>query len=122
MTSSWAFRCQENIRTNLGDHETTSAANARIRRSGRPRHGSAPTAVEEKRSPRRDLPNRPQHQLHEFLHGVLLLLRVLPPARRERRLHPAVRGDRSEEHTSELQSRVDLVCRLLLEKKKQVST
>src|SRR5438105_12164056 len=27
-------------------------------------------------------------------------------------------GLRSEEHTSELQSRVDLVCRLLLEKKK----
>src|SRR5438105_6241456 len=27
--------------------------------------------------------------------------------------------DRSEEHTSELQSRVDLVCRLLLEKKKK---
>src|SRR5699024_11612995 len=29
-----------------------------------------------------------------------------------------VRADRSEEHTSELQSRFDLVCRLLLEKKK----
>src|SRR5207247_11453610 len=29
-----------------------------------------------------------------------------------------VGADRSEEHTSELQSRVDLVCRLLLEKKK----
>src|SRR5438105_11394053 len=28
------------------------------------------------------------------------------------------RSSRSEEHTSELQSRVDLVCRLLLEKKK----
>src|SRR5207247_3433858 len=28
---------------------------------------------------------------------------------------------RSEEHTSELQSRVDLVCRLLLEKKKTVN-
>src|SRR5437868_15367935 len=28
---------------------------------------------------------------------------------------------RSEEHTSELQSRFDLVCRLLLEKKKQFS-
>src|SRR5438067_9946716 len=28
-------------------------------------------------------------------------------------------GGRSEEHTSELQSRFDLVCRLLLEKKKQ---
>ena len=29
------------------------------------------------------------------------------------------RGARSEEHTSELQSRRDLVCRLLLEKKKK---
>src|SRR5438105_8414939 len=29
------------------------------------------------------------------------------------------RRQRSEEHTSELQSRVDLVCRLLLEKKKK---
>src|SRR2546421_7900527 len=29
--------------------------------------------------------------------------------------------DRSEEHTSELQSRSDLVCRLLLEKKKKTS-
>src|SRR5699024_12312804 len=29
-------------------------------------------------------------------------------------------GRRSEEHTSELQSRFDLVCRLLLEKKKKV--
>src|SRR2546428_10105972 len=28
--------------------------------------------------------------------------------------------DRSEEHTSELQSRSDLVCRLLLEKKKNI--
>src|SRR5438105_11943856 len=31
----------------------------------------------------------------------------------------ALIGYRSEEHTSELQSRVDLVCRLLLEKKKE---
>src|SRR5216684_3159967 len=29
-------------------------------------------------------------------------------------------GARSEEHTSELQSRLHLVCRLLLEKKKQI--
>src|SRR5699024_11421417 len=29
--------------------------------------------------------------------------------------------DRSEEHTSELQSRFDLVCRLLLEKKKKTT-
>src|SRR3712207_7060651 len=31
-------------------------------------------------------------------------------------------GDRSEEHTSELQSRQYLVCRLLLEKKKKATT
>src|SRR5687768_18062419 len=30
-------------------------------------------------------------------------------------------GRRSEEHTSELQSRLHLVCRLLLEKKKQIN-
>src|SRR5438105_11484839 len=36
--------------------------------------------------------------------------------RRSRRVKVA---KRSEEHTSELQSRVDLVCRLLLEKKKR---
>src|SRR5690349_23423858 len=33
----------------------------------------------------------------------------------------AVSDDRSEEHTSELQSRRDLVCRLLLEKKKTIT-
>src|SRR5690606_41758936 len=32
---------------------------------------------------------------------------------------PTLRGLRSEEHTSELQSRENLVCRLLLEKKKK---
>src|SRR5690625_6691024 len=37
-----------------------------------------------------------------------------PPSRPERR------ADRSEEHTSELQSRGHLVCRLLLEKKKKI--
>src|SRR5438105_10952677 len=46
-----------------------------------------------------------------------------PPWRRPRRsasAAPAKKATppRSEEHTSELQSRVDLVCRLLLEKKK----
>src|SRR5438105_11436051 len=38
--------------------------------------------------------------------------------RATRKAHLALRH-RSEEHTSELQSRVDLVCRLLLEKKKK---
>src|SRR3712207_7157970 len=40
--------------------------------------------------------------------------RSLPPVRR--------RAGRSEEHTSELQSRQYLVCRLLLEKKKKTTT
>src|SRR5687768_18418016 len=39
-----------------------------------------------------------------------------PPPRGPPR--PAARTSRSEEHTSELQSRLHLVCRLLLEKKK----
>src|SRR2546429_4161648 len=34
------------------------------------------------------------------------------------RFHIEARAQRSEEHTSELQSRLHLVCRLLLEKKK----
>src|SRR5256885_7962729 len=43
-----------------------------------------------------------------------------PPSRRCSRPSPACRegGHRSEEHTSELQSPCNLVCRLLLEKKK----
>src|SRR5436305_4858784 len=40
------------------------------------------------------------------------------PQRRERGLHGHLQHHRSEEHTSELQSRPHLVCRLLLEKKK----
>src|SRR5690349_1523741 len=61
--------------------------------------------------------------------GVLLLLAWAGDVAAERRRQAAVRaaepaaaepepGARSEEHTSELQSRRDLVCRLLLEKKK----
>src|SRR3712207_7624460 len=43
-------------------------------------------------------------------------------ARLELPFHGAALGGRSEEHTSELQSRQYLVCRLLLEKKKQPPT
>src|SRR5438067_9186535 len=42
--------------------------------------------------------------------------RASPPVRLNRA--PTRRALRSEDHTSELQSRFDLVCRLLLEKKK----
>src|SRR5216683_4434277 len=45
-----------------------------------------------------------------------LICPSLTASRPYRRLHARVR---SEEHTSELQSRSDLVCRLLLEKKKK---
>src|SRR2546422_3451831 len=54
------------------------------------------------------------------------LFRSLPPPCRSWLACPAsawpvllVPGNRSEEHTSELQSRLHLVCRLLLEKKKK---
>src|SRR6266536_4817393 len=43
---------------------------------------------------------------------------IARPRLRTRR-RPGIAPGRSEEHTSELQSRVDLVCRLLLEKKKK---
>src|SRR5206468_8835911 len=55
-------------------------------------------------------------------HRVRLAARVFPVKRREPPLgcvQPSTMMRRSEEHTSELQSRSDLVCRLLLEKKKK---
>src|SRR2546422_5558074 len=54
---------------------------------------------------------RPVHRAH--LWGQ----HVLPP-----RPHDTIDPQRSEEHTSELQSRLHLVCRLLLEKKKKKKT
>src|SRR5690349_23910930 len=45
-----------------------------------------------------------------------------PRPDRLRHLPPWAGHGRSEEHTSELQSRRDLVCRLLLEKKKKKKT
>src|SRR2546429_4217190 len=44
--------------------------------------------------------------------------RLIQAAKPNRRCEPGDSGNRSEEHTSELQSRLHLVCRLLLEKKK----
>src|SRR5260370_18042303 len=63
---------------------------------------------------------------HPSIRCVLLPRGGIPPAarRRSRRvLTLAEREDisRSEEHTSELQSHLNLVCRLLLEKKKKIS-
>src|SRR5205814_10104649 len=57
-----------------------------------------------------------QRVLHDGLSGLERLLEAMPASIVE----PAVvrASDRSEEHTSELQSLRHLVCRLLLEKKK----
>src|SRR5438874_5263559 len=52
-----------------------------------------------------------QHKLKIFQEEINFHLRI-----------KAMKIDRSEEHTSELQSRRDLVCRLLLEKKKFKAT
>src|SRR3712207_7550964 len=55
-----------------------------------------------------------------------VLAKAVPGCKVLGRRHPNIttcgRGARSEEHTSELQSRQYLVCRLLLEKKKKTNT
>src|SRR2546430_6363596 len=56
----------------------------------------------------------------ENLHPAGLLARGAPHAVTDLALHVHLRR-RSEEHTSELQSQSNLVCRLLLEKKRNVS-
>src|SRR2546430_10685126 len=53
----------------------------------------------------------PLHPLHPALRHVGRVEVTL--------LHQGLREQRSEEHTSELQSQSNLVCRLLLEKKKK---
>src|SRR5438876_12174663 len=57
--------------------------------------------------------------LHDALPICRDLLRERPPTRVQEDDARAILLDRSEEHTSELQSPVHLVCRLLLEKKKK---
>src|SRR6266496_4593149 len=64
-----------------------------------------------RRSPRARTPSRGRRHDRPGRHRARPAHRRAPGLRRGRR--------RSEEHTSELQSRRDLVCRLLLEKKKK---
>src|SRR5690606_41736744 len=67
-----------------------------------------------------------QHELGYEVGGARAFVEHAADERRERHLDLVARreldhrggGLRSEEHTSELQSRENLVCRLLLEKKK----
>src|SRR5699024_12734269 len=65
---------------------------------------------------------RPGRTAHRWPVGRCRRWRLLGALRRATGVDPPARDDggpspRSEEHTSELQSRFDLVCRLLLEKK-----
>src|SRR5699024_11926475 len=60
-----------------------------------------------------------QHEV-DHLDGYLFVDRLADEQfRQARRAMASAEFARSEEHTSELQSRFDLVCRLLLEKKKK---
>src|SRR5207249_11707241 len=62
----------------------------------------------------------PDQHLERALAGGALPVRLLQEIETRQELGAElVHHQRSEEHTSELQSRFDLVCRLLLEKKKQ---
>src|SRR5690606_41196122 len=74
---------------------------------GRVPQGDARAAARQERFLRRDL-RSPAHPVR----AVPLVERHLGPPRQPGH-------QRSEEHTSELQSRENLVCRLLLEKKKK---
>src|SRR3712207_7474457 len=61
----------------------------------------------------------PVHRGHQWARAAALLLRAAGDAASSPVSSPTHRLARSEEHTSELQSRQYLVCRLLLEKKKK---
>src|SRR3712207_8358758 len=66
---------------------------------------------------------RRRRQRPSARHGQIHVARLLPGASNQAddmlsSRHSRATGPRSEEHTSELQSRQYLVCRLLLEKKK----
>src|SRR2546430_10690456 len=62
------------------------------------------------------------HDLHLGEQALVAAAVVTLGFEAARALLPLVTDERSEEHTSELQSQSNIVCRLLLEKKKQICT
>ena len=73
------------------DFASGSHRSVRVRRPDRHRHGRRRRPPQAASRRRRQLHHRPQHQLHQLLHRVLQLLRVLPPDGPRGRLHPAAR-------------------------------
>src|SRR5690606_39626797 len=63
--------------------------------------------------------HHPRKTYLNFRNGLMMLIKHLGSGEMIFKLPVRVLLDRSEEHTSELQSRENLVCRLLLEKKKE---
>src|SRR5256884_675304 len=90
-----------------------AAGSLNLRRRSKPaskyRHETADSPIASRFAPQCNL-------RHLFPCGLTHNLSSGP---RHKRLHCPARVERSEEHTSELQSRLHLVCRLLLEKKKK---
>src|SRR5699024_1457971 len=62
-----------------------------------------------------------ENQTKQHVNQEEMTADILPVGSEEKHYPIAFNALRSEEHTSELQSRFDLVCRLLLEKKKNIS-
>src|SRR2546422_5819934 len=81
------------------------------------RSGGVRGARRERRQPRRAPESALREPLRHPVGGAWTEAELGRPAVGPR--VEAARGLRSEEHTSELQSRLHLVCRLLLEKKKK---
>src|SRR2546429_2683988 len=80
----------------------------------------APFPTRKAFSPRRSLANRSSSCVtSRASYALSATFAAIAP---DRLRSAAVARTRSEEHTSELQSRLHLVCRLLLEKKKQSKT
>src|SRR3712207_7403796 len=71
-------------------------------------------------SPCAGIRNARLNRLDAFSHAMIAVSATISSSEKWRR-RVSKRASRSEEHTSELQSRQYLVCRLLLEKKKSLS-
>src|SRR5699024_12772824 len=107
--------CHRIVTVSLSDPPTTVTYTLSL-------HDALPISGLRRRTPA--APTRPVPRARARAPGPTASGRAHPGRAARRRAAPDEGGRRrrrrSEEHTSELQSRVDLVCRLLLEKKKKL--